>query len=78
MEREQELFNQAFIYETQNDTDKKHEDDWSDDKQGLNKQRKILPKEKETIIEMRIYHEDLNEEKIETFISLFPSVESFP
>ena len=55
-------------------TDKKHEDECSDDKQGLNKNREILPKEKETILEMRIYHEDLNEEKIETFISLFPSV----
>ena len=46
----------------------KHEDDCRDDKQDLNKNREIRPKEKETILEMRINHEDLDAEKIETFI----------
>ena len=51
-----------------NTDDTNHDDDCRDDKQDMNKNREIRPKEKETILEMRINHEDLDAEKIETFI----------
>ena len=50
-------------------TDTKQEDDNSEDKQDFDKNRQIRPKDKETILEMRVNHEDLEEKKIETFIS---------
>ena len=50
-------------------TDTKKEDDNSDDTQDFDKNRQIRPKDNETILEMRVNHEDLDEKKIETFIS---------
>ena len=50
-------------------TDTKQEDDKSDDTQDFDKNRQIRPKDNETILEMRVNHEDLDEKKIETFIS---------
>ena len=50
-------------------TDMKHDEDCSDDKEDFNENQEIRPKEKETILEMRINHEDLDKQKVKTFIS---------
>ena len=50
-------------------TDTKNDNDCSDDKEDFNENKEIRPKEKETILEMRINHEDLDKQKVKTFIS---------
>ena len=56
---------------TGTDTDMKNEQDSNNDKLEIRKDqsREIRPKENETILEMRIGHDDLDETKVETYIT---------
>ena len=53
------------------DTDMKNEQDSNNDKLEIRKDqsREIRPKKNETILEMRIGHDDLDETKVETYIT---------
>ena len=54
-----------------NNTDTKSENDSNNDKLDIHKNtnREIRPKENETIVEMRIGHDDLDEKKVERYIT---------
>ena len=56
---------------TGTDTDMKNEQDSNNDKLDILKDqsREIRPKKNETILEMRIGHDDLDETKVETYIT---------
>ena len=56
---------------TGTDTDMKNEQDSNNDKLDIRKDqsREIRPKKNETILEMRIGHDDLDETKVETYIT---------
>ena len=56
---------------TGTDTDMKNEQDSNNDKLEIRKDqsREIRPKKNETILEMRIGHDDLDETKVETYIT---------
>ena len=53
-----------------NNTDTKSENDSNNDKLDIHKNtnREIRPKDNETIVEMRIGHDDLDEQKVERYI----------
>ena len=53
-----------------NNTDTKSENDSNNDKLDIHKNtnREIRPKDNETIVEMRIGHDDLDEENVERYI----------
>ena len=67
--KESENQTEILVTSTGTNTDTKHDNDCSDDKEDFNENKEIRPKEKETILEMRVNHEDLEEKKIEAFIS---------